>query len=251
MTHSYVTWWTWLIHVCDMTHTWDWHDLLRCDMTHSYVTWWTWLIRRCYVTRSHVGHMWCDGLCRSVTWLILGHMSRVNEWVTNEWVMNEWVMSQMNDTYRWVKSHICINLATRWYVWHVNENGLYRSVTDSFASVTWLIHPRDVTHSCVWHDTVISMMWLVHMCDMTHSYVWHDSFICVTWLIRMCAMPHSYVWHDSFMCVAWLIHMCDMTGWFLYVTTLMHMCAMTRSYVCRELRVTWLIHICDMNYSWV
>jgi len=31
---------------------------------------------------------------------------------------------------------------------------------------------------------------IIHMCDMTHSYVWHDSLICVTWLIDTCAMTH-------------------------------------------------------------
>jgi len=60
---------TWLIHTCDMTHSYVWHDsfirvtwLIRtCDMTHSYV--WhdsfvhvTWLIRTCDMTYSHVWH---------------------------------------------------------------------------------------------------------------------------------------------------------------------------------------------------
>ena len=30
---------TWLIHMCDMTHSYVWHDSFICDMTHSYVTW--------------------------------------------------------------------------------------------------------------------------------------------------------------------------------------------------------------------
>ena len=42
------------------------------------------------------------------------------------------------------------------------------------------------------------------MCDMTHSYVWHDSLICVTWLIHMCDMTHSYAWQDSLICVTYL-----------------------------------------------
>ena len=41
----------------------------------------------------------------------------------------------------------------------------------------------NMTHSCVWHDSVICVTWLSHICDMTHTYVWHDSFICVTWLV--------------------------------------------------------------------
>jgi len=91
---------TWLIHVCDVTHshmsnltsedetTWKmvWHICLQCDMTHSCVwydsflcvTWlihvWydsficvSWLIHMCDMTHSHV---WCESIMR-VTWLIL------------------------------------------------------------------------------------------------------------------------------------------------------------------------------------
>jgi len=54
-------------------------------------------------------------------------------------------------------------------------------------------------------------LWLIHMCDVTHSYVWHDSLVCVTWPIHMCDMTHSHVCHNSCICVTWLIHMCDMT----------------------------------------
>ena len=77
MTHSYV--WhdsfmcaTWLIHTCDMTHSYVWHDsftcvtwlIHMCDMTHSYV--WhdsfvrvTCLIHMCDMIHSHV---WRDCL---------------------------------------------------------------------------------------------------------------------------------------------------------------------------------------------
>jgi len=55
----------------------------------------------------------------------------------------------------------------------------------------------DITHPCVRHDSFISVTWLIHMRDMKHSYAWHDSFIRVTWLIHM--------WVVS------CIHMCDVT----------------------------------------
>jgi len=42
------------------------------------------------------------------------------------------------------------------------------------------------------------------MCDMTHSYVWHDSLIRGTWSIRVCSIPHSYVQHASFTIGEWL-----------------------------------------------
>jgi len=97
--------------------------------------------------------------------------------------------------------------------------------------VPWLIHTCDMTHSCVWYDSITvtarRALTLDSLRAMTHSYVWHDSSSvwhdCVwpdsfIWLILMCNMTHSYVWHDyvwhdSFMCVTWLIHMCDMTVW--------------------------------------
>jgi len=52
---------------------------------------------------------------------------------------------------------------------------------------SWLpLSPYWAIYSCV--------TWLIHMCGMTHSYVWHDSLVCVKWLVRMCNMLHSYVW---------------------------------------------------------
>jgi len=111
----------------------------------------------------------------------------------------------------------------------------------------------DMSHSCVWHRSLICVTWLLHVCGTAHSYVWHDTFICVAWLIHMCDMtyayvhmPHSYVlhdafiyvwhdsyvWHDIFIRVTWRIHTCDMTH--SYVTWLNHMCDMTHSYVWRD-----------------
>jgi len=61
-----------LIQVCDMNHTYVWHDFsYMCDMTHSCV-WYdlficvTCLIHMCDMTHSHV---WHDS-CKCVTWLI-------------------------------------------------------------------------------------------------------------------------------------------------------------------------------------
>jgi len=74
-----------------------------------------------------------------------------------------------------------------------------------------LIVKCDVTHSYVWHDSLICATWLIHMCDTTHFYLCHGSFLCLTWHRNMCDMTHSYGWHDSFICVTWLIHVCAMT----------------------------------------
>ena len=87
--------------------------------------------------------------------------------------------------------------------------------------VTWLIHVRDVTHSCAWRDLFMCVTWLIHVCDtkcwcvasrsVTHA--WHDSFVRVTrlnWSVQRNLM-HARdvtrcmrvtwldvcVWHDS------------------------------------------------------
>jgi len=108
MTHSYV--WhdsficlTWLIHMCDMTHSYVWHDsfvcvtcIHTCDMTHSYA--------------------WRAFIC--VTWLI--HTC------------------DMSHSYVWHDSFVCVTCfhmcdMTHSYMWHV-----------SFVYVTWLIRMRDI-----------------------------------------------------------------------------------------------------------
>jgi len=157
---------TWLIHMCDMTHSHVWIVSFMCEISliqfscgkcvnltvppsplepvwHYSFMCVTRLIHMCDMTPSFV---WHDSFIR-VTWLI-----------------------QM-----W---HIQ-SLAS--YVWH-----------DSFICVTWLIHMCDMTNSCVTYSSLvlppsrfICVTWLIHMCDMTRSYVWRDLSICVTWLIHV------------------------------------------------------------------
>jgi len=143
-----------------------------------------------------------------------------------------------------------------------------------------LTHMCDVTHSCVWHDSIISVTRLIHMCVSTsaalpspHSYVWRDSSICIyhyrqhyLLLTHMCVFTHSYVWHDSLICVTRLIHIGASPSAalppphsyvclhaFTCATWLTHMYDTTHSYVCINIGspasspltcVTWLPHVC-------
>jgi len=102
-----------------------------------------------------------------------------------------------------------------------------------------------MSHSYVWHDSLLCVTWLIYMCDMTHWYVWHDTCICVTWHMHMCDMTHWYVWHDSFMC--------DMTR--NPQSHFSMLSGISSKVVCvwerHELFIlaTWLIHSCDMTHS--
>jgi len=162
-------------------------------------------------------------------------------------------------------------------------------------------HTSHVSHHVFRLSVFIGVTWLIDACDMTHSYVWHVSLICVTrfinvwhtsqatnhselqfhtsnsmratWPIDACDMTHWYVWHDSLMCdmphrreIAAsyndehiFLHTCVMTHWCmtqwcvwhdsfelqwwahiqLYACDMSHWCAWHDSLI----RATWLIHV--------
>jgi len=94
----------------------------------------------------------------------------------------------------------------------------------------------DITHACVWRESLICVTWLTIWCQTlhhqlaSHKYVWLDSCMCV--------------WHDSHLSVTWSTHMCDLTHYMMPAIrppSLRHvsMCDLTRACVC------------DMTHIWV
>jgi len=142
----------WLVHMCDMTHSYVWHDsfirvtwLIVCHDSFICVTW---LIHVCGMTHSYVWH----------DWLVL--------------------MCDKTDAHVCHDSFVCVPRAScdmiHSYVWHELSMG-----------VTWILHMCDLTHSYVWYDSCIYVIWRMHISDMTHSYVWHDSVLCLTCLTHV------------------------------------------------------------------
>jgi len=122
--HDSFTCVTWLIHMCDMTHSHVWHDsftcvtwlIHMCDMTHAHVwddsfacvTWLTnicsyflcvWCDLLCLICVMTHSHMWHDSRTHDsrthimcVLWLVMSHMCHDSftcvTWLTNTWLTN-------------------------------------------------------------------------------------------------------------------------------------------------------------------
>jgi len=273
---------TWLIRMCDMTHSQVWRDSFVCV---------TWLIRKCDVTHSYVCHDSFILLASSLrrrrcSWGLLRwldprslqhtatHSSRWRIGARRRVLLCAVVFFSRNLVHLCVALlHMCVDPLHMCVAFCADVLGLFAvgwdclwmrfGVTDPTGRRRWchrgLFGVTTPGATYVWHDWCVCVTWLIHTFDMTHSNVWRDSFICVTRLIHVCDMTHSYVWHDSFICLTWLIHMCDMPHsymWhdsFIYVTWLNHMCDMTHLYVRHDsfICVTWLIHMCDITQSYM
>jgi len=194
----------WLIHTCDMTHTYVRRDSSMrvtsqfhvCDMTHSYV--WhdscicmKWLI-----------HVWHDSFIY-VTWLI--HACDMTH-------------SSMFDMTHWFMSHI-----THLYMGH-----------DSLTCVAWLIQTWDIVHSCVWHDSFMCVTRLIHSCNMTQSRVWPGSFI--VWYDSFISVIFTNEWVNLSSRTE------ESSAWIRDCARIQSgsTCHITHSYVCYELCVTHL-----------
>jgi len=113
---------TCLAHMCDMTHSYVWHDSFICV---------TWLIHMCDMTHLYV---WHDSLI-CVTWHV--HVCDTTH------------------SYAWHASFIFV-------AWPIHIYDMIHSYVrrDSCMYVTWLIHTNDMTHPYTWHDSFKCVTWL-------------------------------------------------------------------------------------------
>ena len=118
---------TWLIHMCDMTHLYMWHDSLICA---------TWLIHVSDMTHSHVWHD-TRHVCDMTYWYVWHDVLICVTWRTQVW-HGEWMYlrhdSMIND-----RAHI-----------HTHKDG-WRDRS----GVTWRIHMCDMTYSYAWHGACV------------------------------------------------------------------------------------------------
>jgi len=135
----------WLVHMCDMTHSYVWHD--SRDITLSYVEW---LIYLTLLTQMHWYMRHFSRAFRSV-WLYLG--VQCNRWLVHMCDMTHvtWLLHTQNDLYVWHYYLRCTDVCD---ITH-RCAGVYGFITgcsvmdDSFICVTWLLEEYDMTLSCV------------------------------------------------------------------------------------------------------
>ena len=173
---------TWLVRICDLTHSYVWHDSIHmCDMTHPHL----WHTSFKCLAWLHP-YVWYDSFTY-VTCLI--HVFGMTPSTCVTWLIH---MCEMTHPHVWHDS-IRVCDMTHSYVWN-----------DSSAFVTCLIH-MGVTWFTggwkFWDRQHIGTGWYrilhernIDLRDMPHPHAWHAIFIRVTCLIRTCATWFTGGW---------------------------------------------------------
>ena len=127
---------TWLIHMCDMTHSYVWHDSFICV---------TWLVHMCDMTHSYVWH----ASPLRVTWLAhFAWWDRDRRYVEVKSI----VKSIVKSTGCTLKFLDC---------WFIGVTWLISTCDMAFIRVTWIMHTCDMTHSYVGHDSSLRVTWIL------------------------------------------------------------------------------------------
>jgi len=148
MAHSHVThscMWhdssvyeTWLIHVCDMTHSYVWHGSFTGDMTNSPLH---------MPQKNRLNWRIAQISCHKWT-------NATNRWMPQIDECLNWMIAQIA-CHKWITymCYICISLLFPW-----------NSITASCHMYEWRM-----PHKCVTN--------FIYLWDLTHSYIGHDLFI--------------------------------------------------------------------------
>jgi len=107
---------TWRIHICDMTHSYLWHDAFTCvmwlthmcDMTHSYV--WHASFQKETVGRNVVQPTPMNESCHTYEWVTPLYVWHV-AFICVTWIAH---MCDMTHSYVWLDSFICATVGTGW-----------------------------------------------------------------------------------------------------------------------------------------
>ena len=156
MTHLYV-WhdslicFTWLVHMCRLTHSYEPYDILHPYAWQDLSTCVTWLIHMCDTTYLYRWH----GSLICVIWLI--HMrdtSHSYAW-HDSFICVTWIIHVCNMThsYGWHDSFICRVLVRLLY-----------TIGSPFSGVRVSLYG--------WHDSLIWVALLIYIGDVTLLYVW-------------------------------------------------------------------------------
>jgi len=178
MTHSFICA-TWLIHMCDTTHSYVWHDSFICV---------TWLIHMCDMAHScaHFHHPLhthtVDLRLICVACLIhtchMSHHSSTHTYMCEKYMCAKRQESSKRNCYmifpRVIIKAIIIIIILYVHMYTIDEPFELRC-----ANLPCVAHTYNWY---VWYDSFTRVTCLIHMCGMFHSHVWHASF-------KLCDMP--------------------------------------------------------------
>jgi len=257
---------TWLIHICDMTHSYVCYDSFICvlRLIHMCEMRATWLTHMCDMAHSYV----CYDSFICVKWV------RHDSLICVIYLIH---MCAMPHSYMWNDWFICGALLIHLWYWPLRLKYCRWAIfsVDSSICVLWLIYMCEMTHSYAEHYSFtcdirgdryicVGQCFFSHpyvrydsfMCEITDSYAEHHSFTCDTrgdryiWIVAVCCnvLQCSAVCCSAlqYTCGASLIHMwCS--RWPLHLNSRRWAIFLINSSTC----VKWLIHMCEITHSYV
>jgi len=155
--HAFTYIGTWLIHMCDMTHAYVWHDSFICG---------TWLIHTLDITQSHVWHD--TSLCSLASFQLhcvtthscVGHDS----FIRATWLIPMFPRQPFSCLY--LRAHVWMSRDT-----HINES---RDIYGWDLNQSWTSHVTHMDESCHTYTGVeshrgVSHVWTMHKACHTHD----------------------------------------------------------------------------------